>query len=421
MSNNSLSLGKEILAADGTPLKEKLAETNRRRRFRSFALVFPLLIFVLVTFLIPITSMLFRSVDDKVVGEKIPFTVKALDNWDGKGLPNEKVFESMARELQLLRKNQTIGELASRLNFERSGMRSLITKSGRKLQRIKQGPFKEVLIKLDRKWADRNTWAVIKRLSVPITGVHYLAAADKVIDADGFIVSQPEVRQIYMILWFRTLKISLLVTIFCLLLAYPVSFLLATLPLRTSNLLMILVLLPFWTSLLVRTTSWIVLLQSQGVINDLLVWVDLIQDKDRIQMIYNQTGTLIAMTQILLPFMILPLYSVMKTIPPSYMLAAQSLGATPARAFMKVYMPQTIPGIGAGSLLVFILAIGYYITPALVCGQNGQLISNFIAYHMKSSLNWGLAGALGTILLVVVLLLYWLYNKIVGIDNMKLG
>ena len=181
------------------------------------------------------------------------------------------------------------------------------------------------------------------------------------------------------------------------------------------------VLLPFWTSLLVRTTSWIVLLQRNGVVNDLLVTLGLLSDNGRIQMIYNQTGTLIAMTQILLPFMILPLYSVMKTISPSYMQAARSLGATPATSFLKIYMPQTVPGIGAGCLLVFILSIGYYITPALVGGQKGQLISNFIAYHMKSSLNWGLAAALGAILLVAVLILYWLYNKLVGVDNMKLG
>ena len=181
------------------------------------------------------------------------------------------------------------------------------------------------------------------------------------------------------------------------------------------------VLLPFWTSLLVRTTSWIVLLQRNGVVNDIIVWLGIIDDDARIQMVYNQTGTLIAMTQILLPFMILPLYSVMKTISPSYMKAARSLGAAPAEAFVRVYIPQTVPGIGAGCLLVFILSIGYYITPALVGGQSGQLISNFIAYHMKSSLNWGLAAALGTLLLFAVLALYWLYNKIVGIDNMKLG
>ena len=421
MTDLSVQASKEILAADGTPLKEKLVQTNRKRRRRALALVIPLLFFVLITFLIPIADMLFKSVEDPVVGSLVPKTVAQLDRWSGDGLPKEIVFETLAKELLLRRKDQTIGEIASRLNFEKSGMRSLITKSGRKLQRVKGGPYKEKLIKIDKKWGDRDTWAVIKRLSKPLTAVHYLAAIDKKFNADGAIIPQPEVRQIYNILWSRTLWISLLVTIFCLLLGYPVSYLLATLPLRTSNLLMILILLPFWTSLLVRTTSWIVLLQSQGVINDLLVWIGVISDKYRIRMIYNQTGTLIAMTQILLPFMILPLYSVMKTIPPSYMLAAQSLGATPARAFIKIYMPQTIPGIGAGSLLVFILAIGYYITPALVGGQDGQLISNFIAYHMKSSLNWGLAGALGTILLVVVLLLYWLYNKIVGIDNMKLG
>ena len=412
---------RQILAADGTPLKVKLAQTNRRRQLRAIWLVAPLFLFVSATFLVPIADMLFRSVDDPVVSTLLPNTTKALDTWNGQGLPDELVFQTLAKELRARRADQTIGKLASRLNFEKSGMRSLFTKSGRKVKHIKTGPFKEKLIKIDKKWADGETWSVIKRLSAPFTGVHYLAAVDKKLDRNGVIVSQPDVRQIYVILWLRTLWISLAVTVFCLLLGYPVSYLLATLPLRTSNFLLILVLLPFWTSLLVRTTSWIVLLQSHGVINDLMVFLGIIADDQRVRMIYNQTGTLIAMTQILLPFMILPLYSVMKTVPPSYMRAAQSLGASPFWSFFKVYLPQTIPGIGAGCLLVFILAIGYYITPALVGGQDGQLISNFIAYHMKFSLNWGLAGALGTMLLISVLALYWLYNKVVGIENMKLG
>ena len=180
----------------------------------------------------------------------------------------------------------------------------------------------------------------------------------------------------------KTIYVSLGVTIACLILAYPISYLLATLPASKGNLLLILVLLPFWTSLLVRTTSWIVLLQTNGVINDTLVWLGIISDDNRITMIYNMTGTVIAMTHILMPFMVLPLYSVMKTISPSYLRAARSLGANPLVAFVRVYMPQTVPGVGAGSILVFILAIGYYITPALVGGQDGQLISNFIAYHM---------------------------------------
>ena len=224
-----------------------------------------------------------------------------------------------------------------------------------------------------------------------------------------------------MTLFLRTLKISGLVLLICLLMGYPIAYLMATLPTKTSNLLLILVLLPFWTSLLVRTTSWIVLLQTEGVLNDIFVWIGLISDENRIQMIYNETGTLIAMSQILLPFMVLPLFSVMKTIPLSQLRASQSLGANPFLTFIKIFLPQSVPGVGAGGLLVFVLAVGYYITPALVGGPTGQLISNMIAFHMRSSLNWGLAAALGTVLLIGVLVLYWIYNKVIGIDRMRLG
>ena len=164
-----------------------------------------------------------------------------------------------------------------------------------------------------------------------------------------------------------------------------------------------------------------VLLQSQGVVNDTLVGTGILADDNRIQMMYNQTGTIVAMTHILLPFMILPLYSVMRTINPSYVRAARSLGATSWTAFRRVYFPQTIPGIGAGALLVFILSVGYYITPALVGGADGQLISNLIAFHMQRSLNWSLAAALAGLLLAGILILYWLYDRLVGIDNLKLG
>ena len=244
---------------------------------------------------------------------------------------------------------------------------------------------------------------------------------DRKYDADDNIVSQPEERQIYVTLFMKTLWMSTIVTVSCLLLGFPIAYLLASLPLRHSNLLMILVLLPFWTSLLVRTTSWIVLLQTQGVLNDIMVWIGIIDDENRIQLIFNAQGTVIAMTQILLPFMVLPLYSVMKTISPSYLRAAQSLGAHRFLAYYRIYLPNTMAGIGAGCLLVFILAIGYYITPALVGGQDGQMISNVIAFHMQKSLNWGLGAALGGILLVGVCMLYWLYNKLVGVDNLKLG
>jgi putative spermidine/putrescine transport system permease protein len=280
--------------------------------------------------------------------------------------------------------------------------------------------FKTAFVEEDEDWGATSTWTTIQMYSPPYTSGYFLNAVDLQKTPDG-IEPRPENEQIYLMLFQRTLYMSLVITCSCILLGYPVAWILANLPMRTANLLMILVLLPFWTSLLVRTSAWKVMLQQQGVINDVLVWLGMVADDSRLVMINNQTGTIIAMTHILLPFMILPMYSVMQTIPPSYMRAAKSLGATNWTAFWRVYFPQSVPGIGAGSILVFILAIGYYITPELVGGTTGTFISNRIAYHISSSLNWGLAAALGTILLVVVIILYWAYDKIVGIDNVKLG
>jgi len=416
--------GKIVLTtADGVPLKRKLRQTQQQMKRRAFGLVLPLLAFIAITFVWPIALMVYRGIDNPVVHEFMPNAAEALIDWDNSQseLPPEDVFAVVARDLVQARKDKTVGRVATRLNYDLPGSRSLITSSARKLSRVKEGPWKEAMIKADKDWGKRETWTALQRIAPSYTAGFYLAALDLTYDEDGAIVRQAENRQIYVTLFIRTLWVSLFITAACALLAYPISYLMATQPLRISNLLMILVLLPFWTSLLVRTTSWIVLLQTEGVLNDIMVALGLIGDENRIQMIYNMTGTIVAMIHILLPFMVLPLFSVMKTISPSYVRAAQSLGATPARAFWKVYFPQTVPGIGAGSILVFILAIGYYITPALVGGRTGQLISNFIAFHMQKSLNWGLAAALGGILLGGVLALYWLYNRIVGIDNMKLG
>ena len=280
--------------------------------------------------------------------------------------------------------------------------------------------FKEAFLDIDEDWGATDNWRTIQVYSPPFTAGYFLNAIDMQNGIDG-PEARPDNQQIYIMLFKRTLFMSLVITGSCILLAYPVAYLLSNLPMRSANLLMILVLLPFWTSLLVRTSAWKVMLQQQGVINDVLVWLGMVADDGRLVMINNQFGTIVAMTHILLPFMILPMYSVMSTIPPSYVRAARSLGATNWTSFWRVYFPQSVPGIGAGSILVFILAIGYYITPAIVGGTTGTFISNRIAYHISTSLNWGLAAALGSILLVAVLLLYWAYDKIVGIDNVKLG
>ncbi|MEK9621314.1 MAG: ABC transporter permease [Alphaproteobacteria bacterium] len=409
-----------LTAADGTPLKKKLAQAMFRSKVRATGLVMPLLAFVLISFVIPILALMWQGVYNDTFESLMPNLTAELKAWDGVSEPTEEMFALLAADLQQNREDRTIGKVASRVNQELSGTRSLFTSTARKVKKAK-APYKESLIKIKKDWGDLEVWQAMKLTNESLTPGYYATSLDSRYTVDQGFVAEDEKRQIYVKLFMRTLFISGSVMLLCLLLGYPVAYLLATLPLRYSNLLMIMVLLPFWTSLLVRTTAWIAILQSQGVVNDLLVWVGITADDSRFSLIYNMTGTIIAMTHILLPFMILPLYSVMKTIPPSYMRAARSLGATPTLAFIKVYMPQTVPGIGAGGLLVFILAIGYYITPALVGGQDGQLISNMIAYHMQKSLNWSLAAALGGILLAGVLLLYWAYDRIIGIDNMKLG
>ncbi|MDF1748813.1 MAG: ABC transporter permease [Alphaproteobacteria bacterium] len=411
-----------MVSADGVPLKVSLARALRRQKIRALFLIAPLLIFVLISFIAPIADMLFRSVENTIVPDTLPKTVVALQEWDPATgeVPGESVFAALHADLLVAADEKTHTRVGQRLNYETPGISSLFRKSGRRVERMDPGNYKEQFIKIDKDWGNMAVWETIKRLSGDYTSSYFLSAVDAKWSHDG-IEFVPENEQIYQTLFVRTLVLSVAITFTCVLLGYPIAFLLSNLPMRTSNMLLILVLLPFWTSLLVRTSSWIVLLQQQGVINDLLVAIGLVDDQNRLELMYNQFGTIVAMTHILLPFMILPLYSVMKTISPSYVRAAKSLGANDWTAFWKVYFPNSIPGIGAGAILVFILSIGYYITPELVGGTTGTFISNRIAYHISSSLNWGLAAALGVILLALILVFYWLYDKFVGIDNVALG
>ncbi|MBZ0330009.1 ABC transporter permease [Halomonas sp. ANAO-440] len=409
-----------MTTADGVPLKVSLRRAVRRSKIKAFLLVSPLLLFLVVAFVMPIFDMLWRSVDNPEVSTHLTRTVEALEGWDRQSLPDEPAFAALAADLLEGQEARNLGLLSSRLNYEQSGMRSAITRTARGL-RTMEPPYKEALIDAHARWGEVDTWKLIEREASPLTLSYYLMALDRRLTPDGEIVRAPENQRIHVNLFWRTFWMSAVITGLTLVLGYPIAFLLSNLPLRHSNLLMILVLLPFWTSLLVRTTTWIAILQSQGVLNDVMVAVGVIADEARWQMIHNKTGTIVAMTHILLPFMILPLYSVMKTIPPSYMRAARSLGGRPFLCFRRVYFPLTIPGIAAGGILVFILSIGYYITPALVGGQSGRFITNYIAYHMQTSLNWGLAAAIASILLFVVIIFYLVFNRLIGVDKVKLG
>ena len=410
-----------LLTVDGTPLKVSLARSLRRSKLRGALLVLPALLFLIIIFVVPIAQLLSRSVDDTLVNRALPRTFVAFESWDRQSLPAEAMFEAIFLDITTGEK-YTVGKATTRMNYEKPGWRSLIKKSGRKFKKkIKGPPYRDAMIKIDKRWGDVTFWQTLGAMKDPQTLGYFLNAVDRQYDANKQVIMKEKERRVYVMLWWRTLLLSLIVTVGCLAMAYPVAHLLATLPLRYSNLLMICVLMPFWTSLLVRIVAWMVMLQNNGVVNSTLVWSGILDDENRLSMMYNFTGTVIVMIQILLPFMILPIYSVMKTIPPSYMRAAQNLGAPPSLAFLKVYLPQTLPGVGAGVILVFIVAIGYYITPELVGGKDGQLIGNMIAYHMQKSLNWGLAAAMGTLLLAAILLLYWVYDRIVGIDNMRMN
>ena len=454
----------QLLTNDGVPLKDSLRKSLRRTKIRSFLLILAPLLFLLIMFVGPIGSLLSRSIDDISINTVFPQTFAQYELWEDKSiLPSEEMFAAVINDIRVTHKMENsegknigknlLGKAGTRMTYEYSGWRSLLLKTvkesikvdKRSKEEIKpykwEAPYKDKMIKRDKRWGKVEFWQSLGAMKDPYTMGYYLNAVDLRYDANKNIIEKEEYLKIYKTIWMRTLQVSLMVTIFCLLLAYPVSYLLATLPMRTTNLLMICVLMPFWTSLLVRIVAWMIMLQQNGVVNDTLLTVlpciydgpinlpffgetniDLcFTDEDRIPMMYNFTGTIIVMTQVLLPFMILPIYSVMKGIPPSYMKAAQNLGATPTRAFIRVYMPQSVPGIGAGCILVFIVAIGYYITPELVGGKDGLMIGNFVAREMQQTLNWGLAAAMGAILLTAVLTLYWAYDRLIGLDNLKMG
>lgn len=415
-------------AADGTPLKVALRRAERRERLKAMALVLPLFAFIIFSFVVPIILMLYNAVYDPDVAENMPQTVVALKSWDGKDLPSEEVFAAFVADMKEAQKNKQTALIGKRLNYEMSGIRSKVVATGRKVGAIEAGPYKEQVIAIDKVWGEPDTWATIKRSSSNYTPFYVLSMLDLRQSPDGHIESVPADRAIYKSILVRTLGISLLVTVLTLVLGYPVAYLLATSPQKTASILMIFVLLPFWTSLLVRTTAWMVLMTDGGVFAGLMhftgvTWflnlVGLLNGEP--ELFKTRFATVVAMTHIQLPFTLLPIYSVMKTISPNYMRAAKSLGGTPFYSFLRVYVPQTLPGVAAGCLLTFILCLGYYITPAIVGGPTDQMISGFIERAINSENNWGKASALGVILLTATLILYYVYNKLVGIDRMKLG
>lgn len=402
-------------------LKSSLDRAERLNKTKSLLLVVPLLAFITAFFLLPIGAMLLRSIQNPTLSTAMPQTAAALANWEGTALPDEQLFATVGHEILALQEARQLDSVGSDLNRVMGDAKSLMARTARGLASkvVVPGAFNTTMTGIDKRWGQIGTWMQLKKMAPAYSATNYLAALDLRYDDQGKVVQQPESRRIYVSILIKTLMVALGITALCMILGYPLAYMLATLPAKTSNLLMVMVLLPFWTSLLVRTSAWMVILQSNGVLNSTLNSMGLINQP--LELMYNMFGTVIAMTHILLPFMVLPMFSVMKSIDTTYTRAAHSMGASSFRTFVQIYFPLSQPGLSAGGILVFILATGYYITPALVGGRTGQVISNFIAYHMQTSLNWGLAAAIASILLMIVLVLYWIYDRVVGINNMKLG
>ena len=251
---------------------------------------------------------------------------------------------------------------------------------------------------------------------IPVGWLFYLSF----IGRDGSLSFENNERMMkskaYIRIFLTTFKISILTTIICAAIGYPLAYFMSQLSRKWANICMIGVLIPFWTSLLVRTYAWLVLLQKKGLLNNMAIEMGLISEP--IKIVHNTTGTLIGMVHIMLPFLILPLYANMRAIDKDALKAASSLGATPTRAFWTVFFPLSLPGLLAGLLIVFVLCLGFYVTPAILGGGRVIMAAMKISSNIELYFSWGAASALGVVLLVVTGIILFIASKLVSMDQL---
>jgi putative spermidine/putrescine transport system permease protein len=381
---------------------------SARQRGRAALLIAPLVIFLGVFFLWPLWLMVDVSIRNDAIGGAFPRTSDLIGSWDGEAMPDAEIQAALVEDLRETPQS-TLGAAVRTLNSQVSGFRTLMGRTANAARDLEAGQTLD-LAEVDDRWAEPRFWQAIQISVAPYTDRNLLAALDLERSDTGEIEQMAaSVSANRLIIW-RTFAIAGSVTLLCALIGLPYAMLAASVTGWKRNALLLAVLLPLWTSLLVRTAAWFILLQNEGIINNTLIgfgWID-----GPLPLIFNRLGVVIAMTHVLLPFMVLPIFSVVSAIPKNLMPAAASLGARPLRAFWRVLLPLSMPGLLAGSLLVFMVAIGYYITPALVGGPNDQMISSVIAFYALQTANWGMAGALGILLLAVTTVLYMVYGRL---------
>lgn len=370
-------------------------------------LVLPLATYVFL-YLMPIGSVISLSVQNGELGRSLS-NVRAADAADPDALA-----AALLADMQAMEQGQQAA-VARELNQEQSGFRTLFLNTARKSGEI--APNHAGFVAFDPRWADEKYWTVIAENSGSITWRHFQRATGLIVTEDGRIATGGD--DIYLQIMLRTIVIAVQVTIVTLIVSYPLAYAVATAPRKLAAFVLIAVLLSFWTSILVRTTAWVILLQTAGLVNTFLLWTGLIAEP--LQLIFNRFGAIVAMTHVLLPFAIIPMMNVMRTIPKAQTDASRSLGAGPVESFLRVYFPQTLRGVAVGGGTVFILTLGFYITPALTGGPKDQMLSFYIADFVKRALNWGMASALSVMLLGTVLALVAIYGGLRWLSTRNRG
>jgi len=396
----------------------RIRASEHRETLRPLALAAPLLLLLFFSFGAPIVALLSRAVYEPTIANALPHTIAALRQDSSAGVPDEPVFLAFAADLREAQAAGAVYEFAKVLNTRLSGARSQVLRAARY---VVQDPAasKEGMIKAAPLLGEQQAWTAIRDGTHRFTTFFLLSAFDLRWTDQGTIGAVPADQAVYIRVFGRTFLIATIVTLATLALAFPLSYLMTNIRPTLAGIVLVLVLLPFWTSILVRTAAWTVILQKYGLLNDLLLWLGI--TSERLELMYSRTGLIIAMTHIQLPFTLLPIYSVMRSVQPSQLRAAQSLGGRPFTVFRRVYLPQVMPGVLAGCLLTFILCLGYYITPVLIGGASDQLISNFIANYVNVELNWEMAAALSFVLLASTLGLYVTMTRYLGLDLFKMG
>lgn len=378
------------------------------KRVKSLALIAPLALFLAFFFVAPLVTMMKTAVSDPVASSALPTVSAALSGWDRQSVPSIEAQKALANDIRNISDDELFGDLVRRLNSAKSGFRTLMSKTRNAV--VEDGNISD-LVSIDKRWGEAAFWiAVQDAAAASLTDRNLLAAVDLQRDTNGAIVNAPDGTSANRTTLVRTMIMAGMVTICCIAVGLPFAMVAASTTGWKRQLLLGAVLLPLWTSLLVRTAAWYIILQDNGLINLTLQTLGLTNGP--VPLIFNRLGVIIAMTHVLLPFMVLPIFSVLIGIPKNLMPAAASLGAPPIRAFLLVLLPLSLRGVVSGALLVFMSALGYYITPALIGGAKDQMISSVIAYYATGAANWGMAGALGIVLLAATMMLYVVYLRL---------